>query len=80
MEAAGLIERGSCPTDRRIVYARLTDEGQKAFDIASPLAVKTVREHFLAHITDTEAKALRNAFTRVLTAADETSSEATRAG
>ena len=35
LEAAGLVERGSCDTDRRVIYAVLTDEGERRFRAAS---------------------------------------------
>jgi DNA-binding MarR family transcriptional regulator len=35
LEGAGLVERGSCATDRRVVYAVLTDEGERRFRAAA---------------------------------------------
>ena len=35
LEAVGLVERGSCATDRRVTYAVLTDEGAERLHSAS---------------------------------------------
>jgi DNA-binding MarR family transcriptional regulator len=35
LEAGGLVERGSCATDRRVIYAVLTDEGERRFRAAA---------------------------------------------
>ena len=34
----GLVERAACPSDRRVVYAGLTDEGRRAVVAAAPLS------------------------------------------
>ena len=41
MEAAGYVERDSCATDRRIVYARLTPRGRAVFDEVRPGHIPT---------------------------------------
>ena len=35
LEAAGLVERASCPSDLRVTYARLTDDGAAVLAAAS---------------------------------------------
>jgi DNA-binding MarR family transcriptional regulator len=44
---AGLVERRSCATDRRGVFAVLTDAGRQRLDAAAPTHVEGVRRHFL---------------------------------
>jgi len=41
----GLVVRAACPSDRRVVYAGLTDEGRRAAAAAAPaLAAGVVRQ------------------------------------
>ena len=42
-EARGWVERRPCATDRRVQYARLTDEGFRALEQAAPGHVAEVR-------------------------------------
>lgn len=77
MEAAGLLTRGTCRTDRRVVYAVVTSRGRAVFRRASPVAFRGVREHFSRHLTPVEERALTSAFTKILRHADRaTRSEA----
>lgn len=46
LEAAGLVERQACPTDRRSTYAVLTDEGQQRILAALPIHVEQLEEIF----------------------------------
>ena len=69
MEAAGLIKRSSCMSDRRAIYAQITPKGRKLFDQACPLHIRGVERHFLAHLTDQEVSTLRSALRKVLEAA-----------
>jgi DNA-binding MarR family transcriptional regulator len=66
MERSGLITRGACPTDRRVVYAVLTPTGRAAFDAAAPIAFGSVQHHFARHLRREEAAALRSFLGRVL--------------
>ena len=43
----GLVERHSCPSDRRGTYARLTPAGLELFRSARPTHLRGVRERFL---------------------------------
>jgi DNA-binding MarR family transcriptional regulator len=47
---AGMVERRSCPTDRRGVYAVLTDAGRQRLNDAAPTHVAGVRRHFLSRL------------------------------
>ena len=73
METADYVKRESCPSDRRIVYAVLTDKGRKVFDSIRSSHLEDVERLFLDHVTDTEARAIRNALVKVLSAARDSS-------
>lgn len=47
IEAAGLIERQPCPSDRRVSYVSLTDAGRKALAKATPVHVRGIQQHLL---------------------------------
>ena len=47
MEKRGLIERTTCPVDRRGVWANLTDAGQPLLEDAAPSHVECVRRNFV---------------------------------
>jgi DNA-binding MarR family transcriptional regulator len=80
MERAGLITREPCATDRRVVYATLTDEGRKLWDKASPIHRKGVRERFTSLLTSEEVGAIKSAFEKVLDALDEPETRQRAAG
>jgi len=46
LEAAGLVERTTCPTDLRVAYAELTDAGEAKLKAASCGHVGSIRELF----------------------------------
>ena len=46
LEAAGYVERASCPTDRRVVYAVITETGREKFEVASQLHLAEVQALF----------------------------------
>lgn len=46
LEAAGYVERASCATDRRVVYAVLTDAGRDQLETASESHLAAVRALF----------------------------------
>jgi DNA-binding MarR family transcriptional regulator len=60
----GLIEREACPTDRRVSYLRLTDDGAARFKSAAPTHVRGVRNHFAKHLCD-DAAVVAQAFARI---------------
>ena len=47
---AGLVERRSCPGDRRGVLAALTDAGRTVLESAAPVHVEGVRRHLIAQL------------------------------
>jgi DNA-binding MarR family transcriptional regulator len=66
MEKAGLVTRGACAADRRVVYAVITHKGRAAFRRAAPVAFRGVEEHFARHLTPSEERALTSLLRRVL--------------
>ena len=57
MTSAGLVERVPCPTDRRVLYASLTEAGQAKFDAAAPVHAANLRDVF-ADFTEEERSVL----------------------
>lgn len=74
MEEAGLVSRGSCPSDRRGSLAVLTSAGRAAYEAAAPLHLDGIERHFLGRLSKTERKALTSAFEKVLEPAPTTRS------
>ncbi len=70
MEAAELVDRQSCPTDRRGVWAHLTDKGVALLETAAPRHVEAVRRYFVEAMDEQDYLALGRAFAAVL-AVDE---------
>jgi DNA-binding MarR family transcriptional regulator len=66
LASRGLVERHSCPSDRRGTYARLTDEGLARFQAARPTHLRGVREHFLSRIPSRDLDRLATVWQRVL--------------
>ena len=48
--AAGLAERESCATDRRLVYAAITTAGRDVLDKATPVLAAIAREHIASRL------------------------------
>jgi DNA-binding MarR family transcriptional regulator len=68
LEAAGLIERASCPSDRRGTYAVLTESGRRALETGQPLVERAVEEHFGRHLEQAEAELLESTLGKLLAA------------
>jgi DNA-binding MarR family transcriptional regulator len=54
LEAAGLVERASCATDRRVVYAVLTEAGRERLRAASESHLAGIRALFESRLDDDE--------------------------
>jgi DNA-binding MarR family transcriptional regulator len=54
MEAAGLIRREICPSDRRGVNAVITPEGKRALRRAAAIHLRGIERHFAGHLDDPE--------------------------
>ena len=66
LEADALVERASCDTDRRGLWATLTKAGHDRLRRAAPTHLRGVGEHFLDRIPPDELDALQRTLDRVL--------------
>ena len=58
LEQAGLVERATCPTDLRVTYAQLTDEGRSTLEAASCGHVASIKTLFEEHLSCEEIEQL----------------------
>ncbi|MET8676790.1 MarR family transcriptional regulator [Streptomyces sp. NPDC004647] len=58
MENAGLVRREHCESDRRGLFAVLTDEGSETMQKVAPHHVASVRQHFIDLLPPTDLEAL----------------------
>ena len=65
LEADGLVHRASCATDRRGLWAHLTDRGLNRLRDASPTHLRGVCEHFIDRIPARELAQLRRTLERI---------------
>jgi DNA-binding MarR family transcriptional regulator len=65
LEKAGFVERGSCDTDRRVVYAVLTDTGREKLRTASKTHVVQIEELFAARLEEPEQAAFADLLERM---------------
>ena len=66
MEAAGLVERTSCPSDRRGVHVATTDAGRAALKAASPVHLRGIGEHFTGRLDAADLRALGDVLAKLL--------------
>lgn len=66
MEQSGLVSRTTCPSDRRGVWAELTDAGFDLLKTAAPSHVQAVRTNFVEAMAPADFEALGRAFDAVL--------------
>ncbi|HEX6301510.1 MAG TPA: MarR family transcriptional regulator [Acidimicrobiia bacterium] len=64
LERAGLVERKSCPTDRRVYQLTLTEEGKRLQEAADPHVLRVLEETFGRYISEDEAGVILNALRR----------------
>lgn len=62
---SGLVGRRSCPTDRRGVYAVLTEAGRQRLESAAPTHVEGVRRHFISQLGGQDLHALAESLNAV---------------
>ncbi|MEW2576657.1 MarR family winged helix-turn-helix transcriptional regulator [Streptomyces syringium] len=65
METAGLVRRENCESDRRGLFAVLTDQGWETMREVAPHHVASVREHFIDLLSPEDLKALHAALAPV---------------
>lgn len=75
---SGLVERRSCPTDRRGVYAVLTPAGRRRLDEAAPTHVEGVRRHFLSQLQGPDLRIFTESLNAVVESAVSQSPPAAR--
>ncbi len=68
LEENGYIERISCPTDRRVHWARLTTEGLAVLTDALESHLDDLEEHFSSQLAKTEQRTLDKALDRLRSA------------
>jgi DNA-binding MarR family transcriptional regulator len=65
MESAGLVKREHCESDRRGLYAVLTDQGMETMRKVAPHHVASVRRHFIDMLAPEQLAQLRASLTPV---------------
>ncbi len=65
MIKAGLIDRHSCPTDRRGVYAHMTDKGKAAYEKSHAVFLRSLDRNLGALLDPGEAEAVSAALQRL---------------
>jgi DNA-binding MarR family transcriptional regulator len=70
LENAALVDRSSCPTDRRGVWAHLTDTGMELLELAAPSHVAAVRRNFVEAMSEEDYAAVGRAFAAVVCATE----------
>jgi Transcriptional regulators len=65
MIKAGLIDRHSCPTDRRGVYAHLTEKGKATYEKAHRVFLRSLDSNLASHLQPGEADLVRAALSRL---------------
>lgn len=73
LEKAGFVERGSCDTDRRVVYAVLTESGHDKLGRASGTHVAQIEELFAARLEEPEQSTFAELLERM--AAEDTNAD-----
>jgi DNA-binding MarR family transcriptional regulator len=65
MTKAGLIERRSCPTDRRGVFAHMTTKGQAAFKSAHKVFLNSLERNFGKSLKPGDAELISAALSKL---------------
>ncbi len=73
LEREGLLERDTCSSDGRGLFAVLTEKGEEVLARARATHLDGVRERFLRHFTDDELTQLAGFWNRVLPGAADLS-------
>ncbi len=58
IESAGLVERSSCPSDRRGTFIAITDEGRQTLAAMRPIRNRVFAEHLEGTLSEAEAEAV----------------------
>jgi DNA-binding MarR family transcriptional regulator len=71
LEEAGWVERASCASDRRVVYADLTDAGYEKLRAAARTHLEGIRQLFSSRFSDEELETLAGLLERLPSPGDE---------
>ena len=74
LEAAGMVERVTCATDRRGQWAQLSEAGYERLRDASPTHLRGISQHFLELIPADELAALQSTLERLTPAGERPAS------
>jgi DNA-binding MarR family transcriptional regulator len=66
MEAAGLVHRETCVSDRRGTFVTATDLGKKRFRAAGRVHLRGIEEHFARRVAEAEAATLTTMMDRIV--------------
>lgn len=72
LERSGFVERVHCDSDRRVVYAKLTEAGLEKLRQASRTHIAGIEELFVGRFSDEERTTLSALLSRLPAAGDET--------
>ena len=59
LQERGLVVRAACPSDRRVVYAGLTEHGATVLEAAAPIFVSGLMEHLGGRLDEARVERLR---------------------
>ena len=69
MGEAGLVIRQACPSDRRVQWIALTDQGRAKFDEALPIHLADLSKYFTGALTPAEFESFMKALEKLRVAA-----------
>jgi DNA-binding MarR family transcriptional regulator len=72
IESAGMVARQPDPDDGRATLAAITDLGRKELRRAAPVYLGRIQDHFAAHLTNQQLRAIRDGLEQVLAAHEHT--------
>jgi MarR family 2-MHQ and catechol resistance regulon transcriptional repressor len=67
MEAAGYVERRPCPTDRRVLFAGLTESGRDMLARATEVHLSGIQRHMIDALDADEVAALDSTLSKLTT-------------
>jgi DNA-binding MarR family transcriptional regulator len=68
---AGLVERRSCPTDRRGVIAVITSAGRRRLKEAAPTHLHGVRSHFISQLKNQDLRVFAQSLNAVVESSEK---------
>ena len=65
LQERDLVRRAACPSDRRVIYAGLTERGSAALDEAAPVFVSGLLKHLGGRLDEAQVERLRGDLRRI---------------